>query len=185
MSLSYALNWVDKQQSRMQQLLQEWCRINSGSDNMEGLALMAQRLAECFAVLGGSLQTVALPPRTAIDDSGQLISIPSAHALHMSKRPEAPLKIFLGGHMDTVYAQQHPFQTTDRLPGNILRGPGAADMKGGLVVLLTALQAFEQYQDAPNIGWELFINPDEETGSTSSREFLMQCAKKTSLGLLF
>ena len=58
-------------------------------------------------------------------------------------------------------------------------------MKGGLVIMLYALQAFEKSPFCKNIGWEILINPDEEIGSYGSKELLCQCAKNNQLGLLF
>jgi len=59
------------------------------------------------------------------------------------------------------------------------------DAKGGLVVLLTALEAIEKSDVSKNIGWDVLINPDEEIGSPGSAPLLLQCAKENHLGLLF
>lgn len=86
--------------------------------------------------------------------------------------------------MDTVYSPSHPFQTTEII-GNKMHGPGVADMKGGLVIMLTALQALEQHPSAHNIGWEVLITPDEEVGSTGSEPLWRKCAARCDLGLIF
>ena len=87
--------------------------------------------------------------------------------------------------MDTVYAPNHPFKRVEQLDSNLLRGPGVADMKGGLVVMLTALEALEKHSSALNIGWEVLINPDEEIGSIGSESLLIAAAKRNTLGLIF
>ena len=179
------LKWIDSQKLSMLQTLQEWCAVNSGSDNSEGLSHMLELLSQRFASLGGTLSKVTLPPRLEFDEAGNAIETPSASALHITKRPEAATRFFLGGHMDTVYSKNHPFQTSTLLEGNILRGPGSADMKGGLVILLTALAAFEKDPNAQNIGWELVINPDEEIGSVASAPLLLECAGRTHAALIF
>lgn len=86
--------------------------------------------------------------------------------------------------MDTVYPPTHPFQKAERLAGR-LNGPGALDMKGGLLILLTLLHAIERSSFAPRIGWEVLINPDEEIGSVGSRNLLAECASRNHLGLIF
>jgi glutamate carboxypeptidase len=66
-----------------------------------------------------------------------------------------------------------------------MNGPGVADLKGGLVVMLTALQALERSPFAPGIGWEVLINPDEEVGSPGSAGLLEACARRNHVGLLY
>src|SRR3989304_2280040 len=117
--------------------------------------------------------------------SGKGIRKPLGNALSIRKRSTAPLRIFLGAHMDTVYPADHPFQKAVRVDQNTLRGPGVADSKGGLVVMLKALEALERSPYAQSVGWEVLINPDEELGSPGSAPLLAQAAKNTHLGLVF
>ena len=100
-------------------------------------------------------------------------------------RPDAPVQLFLSGHYDTVYEAAHPFQHCTLLTPETLRGPGTADMKGGLVVMLAALQAFEKTPHASRIGYEILLGPDEETGSQSYAPLLETAAKRYRLGLIF
>lgn len=179
------LDWIDKQQEKMTALLQEWSNINSGSDNLPGLALMLQAIQKQTATLNCPSLLLNVPPRTAIDSSGNPTQISQGQALHLIKRPESPFRIFLGGHMDTVYDTSHPFQQAIRKDDNTICGPGTADMKSGLIIMLTALEAFEQHPSAKNIGWEVLINADEEVGSTGSESLLVECAKRNALGLIF
>lgn len=184
-SYSPQLTWIDKEQDVMLQLLQDWADINSGSENLSGLDKMTHALSSNFAKLNGVMKQIDLHPRIVIDDLGKPIEIAHGRALSIIKRPEAKIKVFLGGHMDTVYPVSHPFQKATRLNAQILQGPGVADMKGGLVVMLKALEAFEQHPLAKNIGWEVLINPDEEVGSIGSEPLLIACAKRNTLGLIF
>lgn len=177
-------HWIKSQHTRLCTLLQDWSEINSSSDNLPGLERMLQALLAEFSALQGNTQIIPLPPKKHIDAAGNLTTNPLGNALHITKRPHASLRLFLGGHMDTVYSTDHPFQTTKR-QGNILHGPGVADMKGGLIVMLIALLAFEQTPLAPKVGWEIVINPDEEIGSTGSEHLLIECAKRNHLALIF
>jgi glutamate carboxypeptidase len=77
--------------------------------------------------------------------------------------------------MDTVYGADHPFQQCDWLDDETLRGPGTADMKGGLALLLAGLLAFEQ--TGPALGYDVMINSDEETGSLSSAALIRDLAQ--------
>ncbi|MCG8439956.1 MAG: hydrolase, partial [Pseudomonadales bacterium] len=88
-------------------------------------------------------------------------------------------------HMDTVFSQSHPFQTPQFIDDNTLNGPGVTDMKGGLCVILHALKAFEQSSVANNIGWDVFINADEEIGSPASGPFLENIASQYQCALVY
>lgn len=69
--------------------------------------------------------------------------------------------------------------------GRILYGPGVADLKGGLVVMLKALEALEKSPWAENIGWEVLINPDEEIGSPGSAPLFVEAAGRCAMGLVY
>jgi len=88
----------------------------------------------------------------------------------------APVQLLFTGHMDTVFAIDHAFQTTRWLEDGVLNGPGVADMKGGIAVMLAALKAVERSPHADRIGYEVVINSDEEVGSLSSAPLLAQAA---------
>ena len=182
---SSILTWIDDQALNMSKLLEKWVNINSHSENLKGLGQMQAAILDEFASLGGTVRKIALPPRKRIDVKGQLIEEPQGNMLLITKHPKAPLKVLLGGHYDTVYPIDSSFQKAEYIEGNRMRGPGAADMKGGLVIMLTALQALERSSFAGKIGWEVFISPNEEIGSSGAEEILVGAAKKNSFGLLF
>ena len=72
------------------------------------------------------------------------MQVPHGRNLHLKVRPDAPVQLLFTGHMDTVFGVDHPFQSLSWLePGKVLNGPGVADMKGGIAVMLAALKAVE------------------------------------------
>lgn len=165
----------------------QWSNINSGSYNVVGLQKMAAVLSQAFSVLDCDADILSLPPIDQIDSDGTIKKVDVGPLLRFWKRPKAPLQVLLMGHMDTVFPINHPFQKAHYKHENseILIGPGVADMKGGLCVILEALKAFEKSAEAKNLGWELLINPDEEIGSIASAPFLQERAKAHDLALLF
>jgi glutamate carboxypeptidase len=179
------LKWIDSQESILFNLVDKWANINSGSDNLAGLAQMLSTLQDDFAVLKGKPLIYSLPARKVIGKQGQAHEVPLGQALSFRKRPQAPIQVFLGGHMDTVFSISHPFQKTERLDQDTLRGPGVADLKGGLAILLKAMEAFEKSSYADQIGWEIFFNPDEEIGSIGSAPLFKEAAKHYHVGLIF
>jgi glutamate carboxypeptidase len=58
-------------------------------------------------------------------------------------------------------------------------------MKGGIVTMLAALQAFEQTPHAGNLGWEVLLTPDEETGSHGSAPLLVKAAQRNHFAFVF
>ncbi len=175
------LDWIDDQTPAMVERIMEWSSLCSGSEYPAGLDAMCSKLEAAFHTLSPTapeLVTLSLdsrPPETRT-------------ALRIHCRREAPTCVLLAGHYDTVYDPQHLFQDVARDGDNILRGPGVADMKGGLVVMLTALNAFEALAPPAlhaRLGWEVFLNPDEEIGSPFSRLQFVESARANHFGLLF
>jgi glutamate carboxypeptidase len=176
---------IDDQSDAMTQRLIDWAHINTGSLNIAGLDRFRAILRREFENLGGAAREIELESMSSIDVHGQQVRTPLAMALLVTKRPTAPMRIFLCIHADTVYPPDHPFQTCTRLDENTLQGPGVADAKGGLVVMLAALAALEQSPLAEKIGWDVLINPDEEIGSPGSLPLLNAAAGRNHWGILF
>ena len=173
MSIPPSIAALPSRTDELRDQLIRWCDQNSGSENLPGLAAMLELLHAAFTRLpGAKLDRVPLAGTTA-------------RALRVQVRPAAPVRIFFSGHYDTVYSAADPFQQCTRLAPDRLRGPGVIDMKGGLVVMLAALQAFEQTPAAAAIGYEVLLNPDEETGSFGAAPLLVEAAKRHRLGLVF
>lgn len=153
-----------------------WSAVNSGSRNLGGLERMADLLADAFAALPGVLRLENPATVEAVDSSGRTVKIEHGRHLHLTVRPTAPLQLLFTGHMDTVFALDHPFQETRWLEDGVLNGPGVADMKGGIAVMLAALKAVERSRALDRLGYEVIINSDEEVGSPSSAELLVRSA---------
>lgn len=163
----------------------DWASINSGTCHLAGLRIMAQKLSDAFSILPGRLQMLAPDAEEQVDEAGQIHTIRRGEHLHLSVRPEAPVQLLLTGHMDTVFPADHPFQAVQRLDDGRLNGPGTADMKAGLAVMLAALQALEYSPLAPRIGYDLLINSDEETGSHASARLIAKLAKAKLAALTY
>ncbi|WP_375394129.1 hydrolase [uncultured Sphingomonas sp.] len=157
--------------------VETWAAINSGTGNLSGLATMAAMLGDSFAVLPGEIQLVEPAPVETIAANGRAVALDHGRHLTLSVRPDAPVQLLLTGHMDTVYPVDHAFQTVARIDQATLGGPGVADMKGGLAVMLAALRAVETTPLAARIGYTVVVNSDEETGSLSSAALLAETAR--------
>src|SRR5688500_6481537 len=163
-----------------------WAPINSGSRNLEGLTTMASILAEAFAALPGALDLRAPDPVDAMASDGSLHPIEHGRNLHVRVRPHAPIQLLLTGHMDTVYGADHPFQQVRWLEdARRLGGPGVADMKGGIAVMLAALKALEASPAAATLGYEVVIKSDEEVGSPGSAALIAEAARGKRAALTY
>lgn len=156
--------------------VEAWSAVNTGTGNLAGLAEQAAMLAEAFGALPGSVELVDPAPVTAIAADGTAFDKPHGQHLVVRVRPQANRRILLTGHMDTVFPADHPFQRQTWLDGDTLNGPGVADMKGGIAVMLHALMAFEASPHAGALGYDVLINSDEETGSLASNGLIAELA---------
>ncbi len=166
--------------------VEQWCAINTGTRNLAGLSQQAALLADAFSVLPGDVRLVPAAPVEAIAADGRKVQIEHGAHMVLSVRPHAPRRYLLTGHMDTVYPADHPFQTLTWLDAETLGGPGTADMKGGIAVILAALMAFEKDSlVSPYVGYDVMINSDEETGSLASAPLIAQLARGKAAALTY
>ena len=163
----------------------EWAAVNSGSRNLPGLERMADLLVDAFAALPGLIRLERPATVKTIDASGRPVEIEHGRHLHLTVRTTAPVQLLFTGHMDTVYGADHAFQETRWREDGVLNGPGVADMKGGLAVMLAALKAVEASAAADRFGYEVVINSDEEVGSPASAALLVQAAQGKRAALTY
>ncbi len=162
-----------------------WASVNSGSRNLAGLERMADLLVDAFAALPGLIRLERPAVVRTVDAAGREFEIDHGRHLHLTVRPTAPLQLLFTGHMDTVYGADHPFQKSRWIDDDVLNGPGVADMKGGLAVILASLKAVETSKSADKIGYEVIINSDEEVGSPASAELLVRAAQGKHAALTY
>ncbi len=102
---------------------------------------------------------------------------------HILKTGGGGKTIYLLGHMDTVFPPDHPFQKCHR-DGNWLGGPGTADMKGGLAVMVYALKALKHVCGFEPFNLALILGGDEENGSATSQKIYEEERKKAGICLV-
>lgn len=165
--------------------VEAWAAVNSGSRNLEGLARMAQLYADAFSALPGQIELVDSAPVDAMAADGSMMQIEHGQNLHVQVRPDAATQLLFTGHMDTVYGVDHPFQRVGRRHDGTLGGPGVADMKGGIAVMLAALKAVESSSLAHTVGYEVVLNSDEEVGSPGSAALITRAARGKRAGFIY
>ncbi|WP_029415305.1 hydrolase [Brevundimonas bacteroides] len=163
----------------------QWANVNSGSDHAEGLEATLALLEAEAARLPADVTRVATQGFSTVADDGSLRPQARADALKITARPEAPIQVVLTGHYDTVYPADSAFQTVTPRPDGALNGPGIADMKGGISVMLGALEAFETHPDKDRVGWTVLLSPDEEIGSPASAPLLAELGARGHVGMTY
>lgn len=179
------MDYLQQQQQTMLETVWQWSEVNSGSSNLSGLARMHSLLEHAFQPLADEISCLNFPPYPHISLSGETQQLTTGKCLLIKKRPHLSQRILLCGHMDTVFDQTHPFQQVKLIDDKTLNGPGVTDMKGGLAVAMHALSVFEQHPIASSIGWDVFINADEELGSPASGQYLSDIASNYHYGLVY
>ncbi len=162
-----------------------WAAVNSGTGNLAGLKTVAATLADAFAALPGEVALLEADPVEAVLPDGAIRTAERGRNLHLAVRPEAPVQLLLTGHMDTVYAADHAFQSTRTLADGRINGPGVADMKSGIAIILAALMGLEASPLRSRVGYEVVINSDEETGSHGSAALIARAAKNKVAALTY
>ena len=165
--------------------VQNWAAINSGSGNLDGLATTANLLADACSTLPGEVTLVEPEPVDRVLSDGTVTTVTHGRHLLMTVRPECPAQLLFTGHMDTVFPVDHHFQTLRLLDNGTLNGPGVADMKGGIAVMLAALKAAESSGKLARTGYQILINSDEEVGSPSSAKLIAQLAQNKLAALTY
>ncbi|AOR75728.1 M20/M25/M40 family metallo-hydrolase [Novosphingobium resinovorum] len=157
-------------------LLEKLVAQNSGTRNLDGVRKVNAMVAPEFAALGFETRWV---PMDAVGRAGHLI------ATHKGKR--GTTRMLLIGHLDTVFEPGSPFQTARR-EGTMLHGPGAADDKGGVVVMLAALKAMKAAGTLAGANIEVVLTGDEEAAGepvSLARADLVAAGKRADVALDF
>lgn len=162
-----------------------WSEVNSGSRNAPGLNRVLDLLEAEARTLPAVVERIATAGSTLVDDDGSVRAEAHADALKITARPEAPIQVVLTGHYDTVFPTESAFQRVTVRPDGALNGPGIADMKGGISVLLGALEAFETHPGRHGVGWTVLLSPDEEIGSPASAPLLSELGARGHVGLTY
>ena len=164
------LDAAGAQVSQLTATLEQLVNIETGSGDAEGLAAAANYLGARFAALGANVERIKPLPGTVGD------------ILVARMAGTGRGNLLLIGHMDTVYQRGALARVPFRLEGARAYGPGIADDKGGLAVILHAL-ALLGPRDFKTL--TIAINPDEETGSKGSGAIITELARGKDAVLSF
>ena len=166
-------------------LMEQLVNINSGTMNLAGVVAVKDVIAPQLEALGFKVQWM---PMESLDGrAGDLV----AEHVCAAGTGKCGKRILLIGHMDTVFELSSSFQKFSIVPGtngNVATGPGVNDMKGGLVVMLTALKAMKAAGVLENAEIRIVLSGDEERHGNPvsvSRKDMIDAAKRSDVALEF
>jgi glutamate carboxypeptidase len=154
-------------------LLEQIVNVNSGTMNFKGVRQVGDMLTPRFEALGFKVTWV---DGTPFGRAGHLVATRAGRGPH----------VLLIGHLDTVFEPNHPFQRWQRVDQNIARGPGAADMKGGIIVGLAALDALRDAKLLDSLQLTVVLHGDEEDSGEPlelARRDLIDAAKAADIAI--
>jgi glutamate carboxypeptidase len=177
------ISWVDKNQDQILSELKSHVEINTGTANIEGLNQYRDLLSADLEALGFITETHSSSDIDVLSCKGGSIQI--ADHLVAKRAGSAKNRVLMNGHMDTVFSKEDEFQTLSIADDGVLKGPGVADMKGGIVIMINALRALHAQGLLDDTNLTVLFNSDEEIGSLGSRQLIEELARQHDLGLVF
>ena len=143
--------------------LREMVAIESGTMDSAGLTRMADDVERRLKALGAKVERI----KASAGNSDVLVA---------SFTGSGRRRLMLLGHMDTVYWPGTITSQPIKQDGNRLYGPGIADDKGGLAVMLHAVALLHASGWRDYARLTLLVNGDEESGSNGSGEMIAALA---------
>ncbi|MDR6563165.1 MULTISPECIES: M20/M25/M40 family metallo-hydrolase [unclassified Arcicella] len=169
--------YIEEQMPQTEALLKKIVNINSGTLNKEGVKEVGNILRKEFDDLGFKTEWISLPD--SLNRAGHLVA---------ERKGKTGKKLFLIGHLDTVFEKAMTFTPYTYLNDSIVTGQGVNDMKGGDIVLLAALKALHQHGLLENTTLTAYFTGDEESAgrpTSISRKDFIERAQTNDIALAF
>ncbi len=167
------ITFIRSEEPRAIRLLEEIVNINSGTMNFAGVRKVGDVVRPRFDALGFKTTWI---DGTPFGRAGHLVAERKGRGPH----------VLLIGHLDTVFEPNHPFQRFERVDANTARGPGTADMKGGIIVGLAALAALNEVKALDRLHLTVILHGDEEDSGAPlalARATIIEAAKAADIAI--
>lgn len=165
---------VQRERPSVVETLRQLVAIESGSRDKEGVDRLAAFIGQRLSVLGARVEY----HESSSSEIYRLYDTPDAVGKIVIGRfaGTGSRKIMLLAHMDTVYPQGTLASRPFRLQGNRAYGPGIADDKGGIALILHTLSLLQEMEVQEFGMLTVVINGDEEISSPASRVLIQRLA---------
>lgn len=168
---------IDKELPGTMKMLEQLVNINSGTHNIEGVKKNGDILRKEFDKIGFTTEWVSLPD--SLKRAGHLVA---------SVKGKKGKKLFLIGHLDTVFEPDMEPNPYRKLNDSTATGQGVNDMKGGNMIILTVLKVLHQLGYLKNTSITAYFTGDEEKAGEPamvSRADFISRAKEADIALGF
>ena len=168
---------IDRKLDASLVLLQHIVDLNSGTMNFEGVKTVGEAVAPAFEALGFA---------TRWEDGADWGRAGHLIAEHTAENESA--RVLFIGHLDTVFEPDSPFQRFERVDEFAATGPGITDMKGGIVVMLLALNGLDETGALDKLSVTVVLTGDEEKSGTPlslARRDLLAAAEWADIAIGF
>ena len=180
------MDYIDANMPRAIALLKESVNINSGTLNIAGVKKVGEIFAREFEK--ANFKTKWIPMPDSLRRAGHLVATIGFNNDPVGKKNTKGKKLFLIGHLDTVFEPDMPANPFTMLNDSTASGQGVNDMKGGDVVMIIALQALHAQGLLKDADIIAYLTGDEEHAANPreiSRADFIESAKKTDIALAF
>jgi len=162
---SELLKQAEAEQPAYLETLKTLVAVDTGTGQQQGLARVSEMLVERLEALGAEVMATPATPSAGDNIVATLKGSGTANFLLMV-------------HYDTVFAEgtatKRPFRTDEKRA----YGPGVADAKGGVAMILHAIKLLQAQQFDGFGTLTVLFNPDEEMGSAGSKKIIAELARK-------
>jgi glutamate carboxypeptidase len=171
------VEYIKKHFGESEELLIESVNINSGTLNVDGVKKVGSVYRRELDKLGFSTEWVSLPD--SLRRAGHLVA---------TRKGSQGKRLFLIGHLDTVFELDMAFSPYTKLNDSTATGQGVNDMKGGNVVIISALKALHSLDLLDNTQIIAYFTGDEESSGSPhdvARKDFIERAKMSDIALGF
>ena len=175
--LAAARAGADRYFDKQMEVLQQFCKIDCMTGNVEGNRKVVDILTPILKEMGCQVEEVTVP------DLGTHL-VARLAPVHPEK-VQGKGKIILNAHLDTVFGEgftrEHPFH----IEGDWAYGLGIADCKSGVMIAIYAVKTMQEAGLLPDREIEFIFNCDEETGTDSGSQLYAREAPGTDYAFVF
>lgn len=171
------VQYIQAHQKEAEQLLETTVNINSGSLNIAGVKKVGSSFAKALQDAGFTTEWIPMPD--SINRAGHLVA---------TRKGGKGKRLFLIGHLDTVFEPDMPPNPYTKLNDSTATGQGVNDMKGGDVIAIMALQALNAAGLLKDANITVYFTGDEEKSGSPisvSRKDFIERAQQSDIALGF
>ncbi|RMO00284.1 Glutamate carboxypeptidase, partial [Pseudomonas cannabina] len=139
--------------------------VDTGTGQAPGLKVISALLVERLKALGAEVTTTPAEPSAGDNIVGTF-------------KGSGTQSFLLMVHYDTVFGPGTAAKRPFRLDSERAYGPGVADAKGGVAMILHSLKLLQDQKFKAFGTLTVLFNPDEETGSSGSKKVIAELARQ-------